>query len=84
MNTSAPRIEEATFYSKEQDAHGAPVRTYRVLRTCYGDLRRWHYKISIAVLEKQAAEDVLGRTMLDIENPSSLWDDIWDSLPPRP
>jgi hypothetical protein len=52
MNTSAPRIEEATFYSNEHDANGTPVRTYQVRRTCYGDLRRWHYKISMDVLEK--------------------------------
>ena len=59
MNTSIPRIEEATFCSTEHDAHGVPVRTYHVLRTCYGDLRRWHYKISMAVLEKRAANGLL-------------------------
>jgi hypothetical protein len=84
MNTSAPRIEEAMFYSKEHDANGTPVRTYYVLRTCYGDLRRWHYKIAMEVLEKQAAADVLGRTVLDAEDTSSLWDDIWDTPPARP
>jgi hypothetical protein len=84
MNTSAPHIEEATFYSNEHDANGTPVRTYQVRRTCYGDLRRWHYKISMDVLEKRAAEDVLGRTVRDGENTSSLWDDIWRTPPAHP
>jgi hypothetical protein len=80
---SEPRIEEATFYSTEHDADGVPVRTYHTRRTQYGDLRQWHYKISMDVVPQRAAEDVLGRTVGDEENTLLLWNDIWDTYARR-
>ena len=76
-----PSIEEATFYSKEQEAYGEPVRTYHVRRLWDEEAGRWHYEVSIEVVAIQAAEDVLGRNARARENAPRLWDEIWKTIP---
>jgi hypothetical protein len=76
---SEPYIEEATFYSNETDADGEPMRTYHVRRVDVGG--GWSYEVSMEVIAKRAAEDILGKPKgsLADENTRAIWNDIWDT-----
>jgi len=69
-----PYIEERTFYSAEE-YDGEPSRAYHVRRVNVG--HGWSYEVSMEVVAKQAAEDVLGRTAATDENTRDLWGEIW-------
>lgn len=73
---SEPYIEERTFYSKEKDENGELMRTYHVRRVDIGKGRS--YEVSMEVVAKSAAEDVLGRKSGPEEITRSLWDELWE------
>lgn len=72
---SEPYIEERTFYSKETDQNGEHMRTYHVRRVDIGN--GWSYEVSMEVVAKSAAEDVLGRKSHPGEITRALWDGLW-------
>jgi hypothetical protein len=70
-----PYIEERTFYSREIDKNGKPVRTYHARRVDVG--HGWSHEVSMEVVAKDAAEDILGRAPRTGENTRTMWDEIW-------
>jgi hypothetical protein len=79
---SEPYTEEATFYSSDTEVNGQPARTYHVRRVDVGG--GWSYTVSMEVIAKQAAEDVLGRKADEQESTRTLWDEIWDTFLKKP
>ena len=72
-----PFIEERTFYSKEMDSSGNPVRTYHVRRVDVG--HGWSHEVSMEVIAKDAPADILGRSPGQKENTRAMWEEIWPS-----
>lgn len=76
-NANEPYIEERTFYSKEEDKNGSPLRTYHVRRVDVG--HGWSHEVSMEVVAKDAAGDILGRSPSQNENTRTIWEQIWPS-----
>jgi len=76
-NADEPYIEERTFYSKEKDKTGSPVRTYHVRRVDVG--HGWSHEVSMEVVAKDAAADIVGRSPGQNENTRAIWELIWPS-----
>jgi hypothetical protein len=76
-SANEPYIEERTFYSKEKDKNGSPVRTYHARRVDVG--HGWSHEVSMEVVAKDAAVDILGRSAGPNENTRTIWEQIWPS-----
>ena len=71
---SEPYIEGATFHSSGKDENEVP-RTYHVWRVDIGG--GWSYVVSMEVIAKEAAEDILGRAARANETTRDIWDEVW-------
>lgn len=52
------------------------MRKYHIRKVDTGG--GWSYEVSMEVVAKEAAEDVLGRNARPGEITRALWDEIWD------
>lgn len=75
-SASEPYIEEKTFYSREKEA-GSPARTYHVRRIDIGG--GWSYEVTMEVVAKGAAEDILGKQLGADYNTRVVWNELWDT-----